>query len=383
MSDHAETFDRFHIAQRIEHFVLILSFTILALTGLPQKYPLSPISQGIVNGLGGIESIRIIHRVAATVFLLEAIYHLVYVGYSLWVKKRRATMIPTVKDGKDAVQALSYNLGMSKQEPKMPRFNFTEKMEYWAMLWGFLVMAVTGFMLWNPIATARILPGEFIPAAKVAHGGEAILAVLAIIIWHFYHVHIRNFNKSMFTGKISREQMEEEHALELEHIESGQIPPPPPPDVQRRRLMIFVPIAAVVSLALLVGVYYFVTFEETAITTILPPAQEVDVFVPWTPTAPAPTPTLAPTVEGTVVEQPAELTWDATVADVFAARCGACHGALGGFSAETYNAVMAQVEPGNPDASGVITVQADSHPGIFEPDEMELVRSWIEAGAPE
>lgn len=383
MSEHAETYNRFQIAQRIEHFVLILSFTILAVTGLPQKYPLSPISQAIVSGMGGIETIRIIHRVAATVFLLEAIYHLVYVGYSLWVKRRRATMLPTVKDGKDAIQALRYNLGMSKKHPKMPRFNFTEKMEYWAMLWGFLVMALTGFMLWNPILTARILPGEFIPAAKVAHGGEAILAVLAIIIWHFYHVHIRTFNKSMFTGKMSREQMEEEHALELDKIEAGEIPPPPPPDVQRRRLTAFVPIAAVVSLVLLVGVYYFVTFEETAINTILPASNDTEVFVPWTPTAPAATPTLAPTVAGEVAEPPAELTWDAAVADVFATRCGTCHGALGGFSADTYDGVMAQVEPGNPDGSGVIAVQADSHPGMFEPDEMELVRAWIEAGAPE
>ncbi|HZW02652.1 MAG TPA: cytochrome b/b6 domain-containing protein, partial [Anaerolineaceae bacterium] len=203
MSEHPESYNRFQIAQRIEHIVLILSFTILALTGLPQKYPLSPISQGIVGALGGIEAIRIIHRVAATIFVLESVYHLVYVGYMLFVKRRQASMVPTLDDGKDAIQSISYNLGLTKQEPKMPRFNFAEKMEYWAMLWGLLVMAVTGFMLWNPIATARILPGEFIPAAKVAHGGEAILAVLAIIIWHFYNVHIRTFNKSMFTGKLS------------------------------------------------------------------------------------------------------------------------------------------------------------------------------------
>lgn len=383
MSEHTETYDRFHIAQRIEHFVLILSFTLLALTGLPQKYPLSPISQAIVSGLGGIETIRIIHRVSATVFLLEAIYHLVYVGYSLWVKNRRATMLPTIKDARDAIQTLRYNLGLSKEPPKMPRYNYAEKMEYWAMLWGFVIMAATGFMLWNPILTARILPGEFIPAAKVAHGGEAVLAVLAIIIWHFYNVHIRTFNKSMFTGKISREQMEEEHALELEKIERGEIPPPPPPDIQRRRLQVFVPVAAVVTVALLVGVYFFVSYEETAITTILPGSDDTNVFVPWTPTPPASAPTLAPTVAGEVAEPPAELTWSAAVADVFATRCGACHGAFGGFSAETYEGVMARVEPGNPDGSGVITVQADSHPGMFEPDELELIRAWIEAGAPE
>ncbi len=82
-------------------------------------------------------------------------------------------------------------------------------------------MIITGFMMWNPIATARFLPGDFIPAAKAAHGGEALLAVLAIIVWHMYGVHIKHFNKSMFTGKISEEEMLDEHPLELADIKAG------------------------------------------------------------------------------------------------------------------------------------------------------------------
>ena len=88
------------------------------------------------------------------------------------------------------------------EPPQEARYTFGEKVEYWSVVWGTVIMAVTGFMMWNPISTLRFLPGEAIPAAKAAHGGEAVLAVLAIIIWHFYHVHIKTFNKSMFTGKL-------------------------------------------------------------------------------------------------------------------------------------------------------------------------------------
>jgi hypothetical protein len=146
----------------------------------------------------------------------------------------------------------------------MPHFNYAEKMEYWAFVWGTVLMAVTGFMLWNPIATAKIMPGSFIPAAKAAHGGEALLAVLAIIVWHFYWVHLRHFNRSMFTGKLSHHEMEHEHAAELERIETGQQRPLPTDAGIARRSRIYVPVAVIIMLLFLGGLYYFVTFEDTA-----------------------------------------------------------------------------------------------------------------------
>ena len=145
-----KSYTRFDIFQRIEHIVLILSFTTLGFTGLPQKYADSPISQWLIALVGGIEVIRIIHRTAATIFVLESVYHIVVIGYKLYVMRREATMLPNLKDATDAMQAFFYNLGFSRKQPRLPRYNFAEKAEYWAMLWGLLVMAATGFMLWNP-----------------------------------------------------------------------------------------------------------------------------------------------------------------------------------------------------------------------------------------
>ena len=139
------------------------------------------------------------------------------------------------------------------------------------MLWGTVIMVATGFALWNPIATARFLPGQFIPAALAAHAGEALLAVLAVIVWHGYGVHIRHFNRSMFTGEMSEEEMREHHPLELQEILEGRGPADPPSPTLRRRRLLFLPVAGLVTLLFVVGLYRFVTFEQTAIATVAPP----------------------------------------------------------------------------------------------------------------
>jgi formate dehydrogenase gamma subunit len=281
MSNEQRHYHRFDIFQRSEHIILLLSFTVLAITGLPQMYSQQPWATTMILGMGGIETVRIIHRVAAVLLILGTIYHFVALIYRVFVKRVALTMLPGMQDAKDGLHALGHNLGVVKSAPRMGRYNFGEKVEYWAVIWGTVVMVITGFMLWNPIATTSFLPGQFIPAAKAAHGGEALLAVLSIITWHFYHVHIKRFNRSMFTGYISHEEMEEEHALELEEIEQGWTGEDPDQEGLRRRRRVFTPIAIVITAIMLVGLYFFVTYEQTAITTV--PRQQVDVFVPVTP----------------------------------------------------------------------------------------------------
>ncbi len=392
MSENQKTYTRFEVAQRIEHIVLIVTFTTLAITGLVQKFAQNSISISIIAALGGIEMTRIVHRTASVVFLVQAIYHLVAIGYKLYVQRKEASMLPGFKDLQDAFLHFLYNLGLRKERPKMGRYNFVEKAEYWAMVWGLVLMAFTGFMMWNPIATARILPGQAIPAAKVAHGAEAILAVLAIFIWHFYHVHLKTFNKSMFTGKLTRHEMEEEHALELEKIEKGEQPPSPTPEELRKRKRIYYPVATVLSLLLLFFVYRFVTFEETAITTIQPVSARADsVYVPQTPTplpTRPPTATPAPTQEGIVAEGP--LTWNNGIGQIIGQRCGSCHGAMGGLTLNSYDSAMkggrsgVAIVAGDVESSSLVTVVRDgNHPGKFEAQELDLIVRWIQEGAKE
>lgn len=300
-----ETYERFSVPQRIEHIVLVLSFSLLGLTGLIQKFAMNAVAAWLIGALGGIESVRIIHRVAAITFALQSVYHIMVLAYKVFVLRTEMTMLPGLKDVLDAIDVVRYNLGLTKEHPKMPRYNFAEKVEYWAMIWGGVVMGLTGFMLWNPIATSRFLPGQFIPAAKAAHGGEAILAVLAILIWHFYSVHIKTFNKSMFTGKITRQQMEAEHAEELQRILAGTAKRPVDPAGVRRRQRIFVPIAAGIGLMMGLVVIWFATFEETAIATLPAPATQVPAFAPLTPT-PIPIATVDNRALGAAIPHPVE-----------------------------------------------------------------------------
>jgi cytochrome b subunit of formate dehydrogenase len=377
---------RFPITYRVEHWILTLTFTTLAITGLAQKFALNSLSQWVVGVLGGVGMTRAIHHVAAGLMMGEVVFHIGIVGYRMLVLRLSGTMIPTLLDMRAAYGALLFNLGLSDKRPAQGRYGFEEKAEYWAVVWGTLVMAVTGFMMLNPIATARLLPGDFIPAAKSAHGGEALLAVLAIIVWHLYHVHIRSFNTSMFTGYMSGKEMEDEHGLELAEIESGRPQVPPPAVDLKRRQRIYLPAYGVMAILLLVGIYQFLTFEQTAIPT-LPPAENVVIYSPLTPT---PFPTALPTQTASG-NRPTS--WDNGIGSIFGARCSACHSgasAMHGLDLSTYASALKGgqsgkvILPGDPNASPLVQLQAaGGHPGQFSGEELDAIRSWIESGAPE
>ena len=276
MSSQPRTYLRFPLSRRIEHIGLMLSFVTLASTGLPQKYPSSKISLFILQALGGIENLRSIHHFMSILVMFAVIYHLLVMGYKVFVLRTPWSMMLSLQDVKDAIQALLYNLGFAKTYPKMGRYTFEEKFEYWAFVWGYTIMGITGFIMWNPITATRYLPGEFVPAAKAAHGGEAVLAVLAIIVWHMYGVNIKHYNRSMFTGKITEEEMVHEHPKELEDIQAGGAKRVLDAATLRKRQRIFYPIAAILTVALLAGVYGYVTAEKTALTTIPPISTTVE-----------------------------------------------------------------------------------------------------------
>jgi cytochrome b subunit of formate dehydrogenase/mono/diheme cytochrome c family protein len=379
---------RFPLSYRVEHLITLVSFTILSITGLVQKFPDVGISQWTIIIFGGIEALRIVHRVAAVILMLASVYHIAAAAYRVFVLRYRPVMLPTMADMRNGVQGLLYNLRLGKTRPQQGRYTFEEKFEYWALVWGTVVMILTGWILWNPIAAASILPGEFIPAAKEVHGGEALLAVLAIIVWHMYHVHLRHFNKSMFTGYMTEHEMLEDHPLELADIKAGRVEQPPPPDVVARRQRVFLPIVGAVVLVTTIAILVFATFERTAIETVANP-REVAVFVPLPPTpfpTPAPSPTPAPIAAGAN-------SWESGIGSIFQSQCSLCHGPavqMGNINLTSYTSALAGglkgpgIVPGNPEASSVIVIQvAGGHPAQFSPEQLELIREWIEAGAPE
>lgn len=425
-------YTRFSVGQRVEHALLIISFTLLGLTGLPQKYAGSPWAETLIAWMGGVETVRWLHHTAAVMLILESAFHVVALGYRVYVQGARVTtMLPAWKDIQDFFAAVGHNLGLRRERPLFDRYSFDEKLEYWAVVWGTLIMILTGFMLWNPIATTRWLPGDIIPAAKAAHGGEALLAVLAIITWHVYNVHIKHFNKSIFTGRLTRKEMLEDHPLELARIEGG-LEQPVPASLSHRRRRVYVPLAGLTSLVALLGVYWFVTLEVTATTTIPPQPTQV-VFQHALPEAtPVPRQVAVPPVPhmlsdhehcrrchaaGTIrpfpedhagygnelclgchaVEEVAESVLSGEEAPSFStdiepalnANCVVCHGVAGGLNLSSFIWIMAGgdagpvVVPGRPEQSLIVQVLEARHFADLPARTKADLREWILAGAPD
>jgi len=410
-----KTYTRFDLLQRIQHIIFLISFSLLGLTGLPQKYALAPFSIWFFDLIGGIEVSRLIHHTSAIVMMIISIVHVLDVAYRVLVLRHPINMIPWIDDLQHVIHDVQYYLGIKKHKAYYGRYSYAEKMEYLALIWGTIVMGLTGFMMWNPISTLRFLPGEAVPAAKAAHGGEALLAVLAIIIWHFYHVHIKTFNKSMFTGKLSREEMEHEHPAELAMIESGKHAESIPAEVIKKRQRVYTPIAITLLALFSIGFYYFIGYETTA---VLDPVrgESAEIFVRQTATptntsvptltfmptillteTPVPTatevvpaseePSVTPEVESTS----SALTWDGQVGQLFADKCTTCHGSLasGGLVLSSF------ADASNGGGSGPIFVAGDSansliitkfesgsHPyAELTSDELALISEWINTGA--
>jgi len=221
---------RFNLKQRIEHFVTMVTFAVLCLTGLPQKFYTTGWAHTLVSVFGGIDNTRWIHRITGILLAVSTVTHFTNGILLMLGKKTFFSMVPTKKDFEDSIQQLKYYLGMTEHHPMYDRYTYKEKFEYWGLVIGNVIMVTTGFILFFPVTAATLIPGQIIPAAKVAHSNEGLMAFFVITIWHIFNAHLNPdvfpFDASIFTGKVARERYVHEHPLELARIEGT------PPDVQ-------------------------------------------------------------------------------------------------------------------------------------------------------
>jgi len=217
-----ETFERLSLMFRVQHIVLFVSCSLLIATGMPLKFPNSAWAATFFHLMGGVAASGIIHRIGAAGLIGVGVFHMIYITVTLDGRYNFRQLFPRVKDVRDVVRNVSYFLGRSKTGVRFGRFSYIEKFDYWAVYWGMVVMIGSGLMLWFQDSAMSVFPKFFIDMALEAHSDEALLATLAIIIWHFYNVHLNPDNFPMswtwLTGKISNEKMIRHHPLEYERI---------------------------------------------------------------------------------------------------------------------------------------------------------------------
>jgi cytochrome b subunit of formate dehydrogenase len=214
---------RMSASERLQHGALLISFSLLVITGFMLRYPDAWWVVGIRSLSSWIFELRgIIHRIAAVIMIFASLYHLYYVLFTERGKQLFRDLLPNLKDAQDAIAVLKFNTGLSYNKPKFDRFSYIEKSEYWALVWGTAVMAGTGLIMWFDNTFIGIFTKLGYDISRTVHFYEAWLATLAIIVWHIYFVifnpDVYPINLAFLKGTLTASEMAEEHPLELEKI---------------------------------------------------------------------------------------------------------------------------------------------------------------------
>ena len=225
--DHQEVeYWRFNIFHRFTHVLIMISFFGSALTGMALKYYRTGWASWLIRVTGGVPVFGLLHRFCAIVIAGWVLMHLLYILYVVIVLRRAPwgsqTTVPVPKDLVDLWQSLKYFVGLG-QPPQFERFTYFEKFDYLAVFWGVPVIGLSGLVLWFPELATRFLPGIAINIAHIMHSDEAVLAVGFIFVVHMYNTHLqpRKFplNKVIFTGKVTAEEIKEDHPLEWKRLQ--------------------------------------------------------------------------------------------------------------------------------------------------------------------
>jgi cytochrome b subunit of formate dehydrogenase len=242
-----EVFLRMNLVERIQHFLLIFSMGTLMLTGLPLIFTELKIFKSIFAFEKAFYFRGILHRVAAVVLIVNIVWHVLTTVFTKRGRSNFKELLPKVQDVKDAWNLFWHNVGLTRfllkkgvgkaffdkhpallfeKEPEFGRYNFIEKFEYWAVAWGSFVMILSGFFMWKVELSLKLFPLWVHDIFVIVHGYEAMLAFLAVIIWHMYNVHLNPevfpMSKIWLNGKITGHELRTLHPLEYRKIGEGR-----------------------------------------------------------------------------------------------------------------------------------------------------------------
>ncbi len=227
-------FQRLTLNQRLQHVAIFLSFTLLAVTGLPLKFHHTAWGERLYGYVGGITVAPFIHRVSAVAMTLAFVYHFIYVVVCAWkyyllpLRERghltvknglqallRMPMVPNGTDLKELRAALTYFFFLTRRRPALVAHGLKEKFGYLAVFWGIPVIGASGYFLWGESFFTRFFSGNVLNFAYIAHSDEALLASIVIFIWHIYNVHLTPavfpMGKAWLFGFVGEKEMIQYH----------------------------------------------------------------------------------------------------------------------------------------------------------------------------
>ncbi len=203
-------FIRLNFSERLQHFILFACFIVLAVTGFMVKMP-----EALAQSFGGASDTvffyrGILHRIAGIILILVGMYHFLYLFFHRAGRRWLIDMLPRPKDLKDMIFNIFYYVGLKKEPPEFDRFSYKQKFEYGALIAGSTIMSATGLLLWTETKWSKFI----LDIATLVHGMEAILACLAIMIWHLFEVYLvprkSPITRTWITGLIDEDEMKEE-----------------------------------------------------------------------------------------------------------------------------------------------------------------------------
>ncbi len=212
-------FVRFGQAEILEHWVLLISFLVLAFTGLLDMFALSNLPASLIAWIfHDIDGVRSIHNMAAWVYAALTLVHIVRVLGNWFVKGDSASLLPSPRDFKDIGGSLKYLLSRNAPRPESGRYTTDQKLTYWALAGFSAILLLTALVMWLQTPVMQFLPGAFLPIVRSLHGLIGLLAVVTLLPWHIYNTVVKEWNTSIFTGLIQEKTIRHNHPLEYRQI---------------------------------------------------------------------------------------------------------------------------------------------------------------------
>jgi cytochrome b subunit of formate dehydrogenase len=221
---------RFNPVHRITHGLIVVSFMGLVATGFPLKYSHSEWAANATAFFGGIKVMGVLHRGFAIITFMYVAVHAGFLIYFFWKKCPSPrwryiigpnSMMFSLQDLKDFIAMTRWFFWLGPR-PKLDRWAYFEKFDYFGEIWGVIVIGGSGLLLWMPEYFTRWMPGWVLNCAMVVHSIEALLAASVIFLVHFFNTHLRPekfpIDMVMFTGHMTEEEMIEERGREYERL---------------------------------------------------------------------------------------------------------------------------------------------------------------------